>query len=254
MQIPSKASFTGNGVTEAGFKARLEELHDFLTGMLGGEGTRAFSARNSNTQLGVADNRKTIGATGTFTQTFAAAAALGAGWECWYMNSGSGVITLDPNGAETIDGAATLAMHPGDARRIICDGSAFRTLGLPYAVGDFTPVFSTSAGGVTYALQSGDYVKIGKVVHWSLSLALSNKGSGTFNGITGFPFITNGVAQYAAARFQNMTTNITNMVLELNGNAFFPYIVSAAAASMTAAAMADFSNTTWIRATGTAFV
>lgn len=94
-------------------------------------------SRSSNTILGLSDFGKMIVATGTFTQTFAAVATLGDGWYCFYRNDGSGVITLDPNASETIDGAVTLALYPGESCRIACNGSLFKTSGL-IAMGPIT--------------------------------------------------------------------------------------------------------------------
>lgn len=86
-------------------------------------------ARTSNTNLGVSDRGKTIIATGTWSQVFAAVATLGDGWFVHYRNAGTGVITLDPNGSEQIDGATTLELYPGDGCMIWCDGSSLRTIG-----------------------------------------------------------------------------------------------------------------------------
>lgn len=87
------------------------------------------SARTSNTILGTADKGYLIQFTsGTFSQTITAAATLANGWWCYYENSGSGVITLDPNGAETINGAASLVVATGESGVLICDGSNFRAL------------------------------------------------------------------------------------------------------------------------------
>jgi hypothetical protein len=91
--------------------------------------TVVLSARTSNTILGAADQSTLIDITsGTFSQTFTAAATLGSGWFCYIRNSGTGDITLDPNGGETIDGLTSYIMYPGEARLVQCDGAAFTSL------------------------------------------------------------------------------------------------------------------------------
>lgn len=87
-------------------------------------------SRSSNTILGVSDYARNFNCTTTFTQTFTAAATLLDGWWCEIRNDGTGVITLDPNGAETIDGFATLDLNPGQSCIVTCNGSAFKTCGL----------------------------------------------------------------------------------------------------------------------------
>lgn len=75
-----------------------------------------------------ADRGKLIDCTsGTFTLSLTAAATLGDGWYFIARNSGTGLITIDPNGAELIDGQTTLALPPGFAGVIQCTGSAFKT-------------------------------------------------------------------------------------------------------------------------------
>ena len=88
------------------------------------------SARTSNTVLGTADVSTLIDITsGTFSQTFTAAATLGSGWFCYIQNSGTGYVTLDPSGSETItrDGVAftTWVLWPQEAALIVCNGTGF---------------------------------------------------------------------------------------------------------------------------------
>lgn len=104
------------------------------------------SARTSNTALGTADKGTLIDITsGTFTQTFDAAATLGDGWWCYLRNSGTGVVTLDPDAAETIEGVATKALDPGQTVIVQCDGVALRTVALA-GVGNHAVVVHTGNG------------------------------------------------------------------------------------------------------------
>jgi len=84
-----------------------------------------YAARTSNTILSLANNDNLIEYTsGTFSQTFAAAATLGSGWRVFLKNSGTGDITLDPDGAETIDGLTSFVMYPGEMRVIYSNGTS----------------------------------------------------------------------------------------------------------------------------------
>lgn len=89
----------------------------------------AREARTANTIISTSDVGKLIDITsGTFTQTFSAAATLGNGFFVTIRNNGTGDITLDPSGSETIDGRTSFIMFPGEVREILCDGSALYSL------------------------------------------------------------------------------------------------------------------------------
>lgn len=76
--------------------------------------------------LTVSDFGKLINLNGTFTLTPDAAATLGAGWWCWLRNVGTGTPTLDPTGAETVDGVASGAVR--GTVLLICDGAGFTAI------------------------------------------------------------------------------------------------------------------------------
>jgi hypothetical protein len=75
------------------------------------------------------DRAKTVSvASGTGTMAFTAAATLGDGWWAIIKNSGTGDVTLDPNGSETIDGLTSWILYPGGSILVQCDGAAFNSV------------------------------------------------------------------------------------------------------------------------------
>jgi hypothetical protein len=79
--------------------------------------------------VGLADVGQLVDVTaGTFTLAFAAAATLGDQTVGWVQNSGTGNVTLDPNGAETIDGRTNYIMYPGEIRKWYVEGSTIKTV------------------------------------------------------------------------------------------------------------------------------
>lgn len=71
-----------------------------------------------------ADHNQLWRATGAVTLNLTAAATLTTGWAL-YVKADGGAITIDPSGAETINGAATLAIPDGSGAFIVCTGTAF---------------------------------------------------------------------------------------------------------------------------------
>jgi len=74
------------------------------------------------------DNGNIVEATsGTFSLAFTAAATLANGFWTIISNSGTGDVTLDPNGAETIDGLTTYILYPGGSVLVQCNGTSFES-------------------------------------------------------------------------------------------------------------------------------
>lgn len=81
----------------------------------------------------LADKGKFYDATsGTWDFALAAAATLGDNWLCVLFNSGSGVVTINPNGAETIrdsvSSATTKTLAQGEGGIIFCNATDFYLL------------------------------------------------------------------------------------------------------------------------------
>ena len=138
--LPLATDFTGASITEAQFKTAITSLRDYLAGLLNTTGSGADALLALNTLFSstvaksaaytavAADRGRLLDCTGTWTLAFTAAATLGNGFVIAVRNSGAGVITLDPSASELIDGAATLALNPGDTCFVVCNGSGFSTV------------------------------------------------------------------------------------------------------------------------------
>lgn len=77
----------------------------------------------STDTLIASDQGKLINCSGTFTLSVTAAATLGNGWWCYVRNTGTGTVTLDPNGTETVDGVATGPV--AGTILLACNGTSF---------------------------------------------------------------------------------------------------------------------------------
>lgn len=74
-----------------------------------------------------------------------AAATLGDGFAFAVKNDSSGVVTLDPNSTETIDGIATIKLTSGESCVCYSNGSAWQTLGRVHKSGCFAYQTVTTA-------------------------------------------------------------------------------------------------------------
>jgi len=67
---------------------------------------------------------------GTFTLPSASSASVGYGWFCIIRNSGTGILTIQPDGTNTIDGESTLQLQLGESVTIVSDGYNWLTFGI----------------------------------------------------------------------------------------------------------------------------
>ena len=97
----------------------------------GGGGTLTIDNKTAAYTVVSGDLGKIVNCTsGTFTVSLTAAATLGSGFNCWIWNTSTtatDIITIDPNGAETIDGVATLTLRRGEGTQIVCNGTNWQT-------------------------------------------------------------------------------------------------------------------------------
>lgn len=104
-------------------------------------------ARTSNTIVTLADIGKFLDVTsGTFSQTFDSAVSLGNGFFITIKNSGTGVVTLDPNSTETINGSSTLTVYNGETYHVMGNGSALFAILISRDIGDQEIICHTGNG------------------------------------------------------------------------------------------------------------
>lgn len=195
--LPASTDFTGAGVTEGDFKSAITALRDYLSGLMGTDGVTATALATLGAPLSgiltksgaysvvAGDKGRLIDCTGTWSLTLLAAATAGDGYTISVRNGGSGVITVDPNLSETVDGGATLAINAGESLILYCDGTKWLAVGKSSGVpsGAIVP-FAGSSAPAGWLLCYGQAVS--RTTYASLFTAISTgygvgDGSSTFN-------------------------------------------------------------------------
>jgi hypothetical protein len=164
------ATESAAGIAEIATQAEANTGTDdvrFMTPLKAARRRAPSLAQASGYTVVAADNGRLIRATGTWVLALTAAATLGDGFTVRVRNGGTGIITVDPDGAETIDGVATLTLRPGAVAMIECDGIGWVTTLLREAASlPFTRLASSgyvafSLGGtVTFAHNFGVVPKL----------------------------------------------------------------------------------------------
>lgn len=100
------------------------------------------------------------GAAGTFN--LPSVATVGANWFILVRNGGTGELTIDPAGSETINGDTTISMSPGDSAILVTDGNEWWTIGLGQQsifAFDYTSISVAGLSG-TYTLSGSELNRI----------------------------------------------------------------------------------------------
>lgn len=195
--LPAATDFTAASVTEAQFKTAVTNLRAYLSGLMGdnGEAITALQAlgalganvvsKSANYTVAVTDRGKLIDCSGTLTLALTAAATLGNGFSFAVRNSGSGTITVDPDGSELVDGLSTLNFYPGESFVVVCSGTAFKTIGRVGGVQPGTVAYHAAATPPSGWLKA-DGSAVSRTTYAALYAAIgvtfgSGDGSTTFN-------------------------------------------------------------------------
>jgi hypothetical protein len=181
-------------------------------------------------------------------------------------NGGTGLLTIDPNSSELINGSASLALQIGDSAFICCSGTAFYTVGLgqetTFAYSQLTlPVTSGSTYTLTPAQAQNTIIKVtGTSINSNVTVVLPaavqvyfalNQTSGTANVI----FTTNvgGGTNSSLAASQQATlvcdsVNVLNATTVITGGSAISIIDGSAASP--ALNFTNETNTGMYRPTG----
>lgn len=123
--------------------------------------------------------------------------------------------------------------------------------------GEWTPVLGGTGGatGVTYALQHGRYVKVGRIVHVQARVTLSNRGSitGTVT-LEGLPFAAGALyGGLAVPYFASMNTSLTWLagLVEPSATRALMHYRSGVATSVSSLTGLDLGNSTDLIFAGT---
>ncbi len=138
--LPSAADITGvTANTHIAIKTAVADQRAYLAALFGTDGTVAtaldtlgalggvYAAKSAGYTVVATDRGTVFSATGNWTLSLTAVATLGAGFSFVLLNSGTSNIVIDPAGAETIDGLATITVQAGAAVLAVCSGSAWIT-------------------------------------------------------------------------------------------------------------------------------
>ena len=112
---------------------------------------------NNDYTAGIADRAKAFVWTGALgTLTLPSASAVGDNWFVSVRNGGTGNLTIDPVGLETINDDTSLVLVPADSVTLVTDGINWYTLGLGQSA-----VFAFDYTSINVAGLSGDYTLSG---------------------------------------------------------------------------------------------
>lgn len=148
--LPAISTFTDSSVTEAGFKSSLTDMRAYLAGLLGTDGEVLTALRvldgflthqatkTANYTVVTDDLGRQIRANSASAITFTlpAAATAGQGFNVVFKNINSGTLTIDGDGAETIDGAASITLEQNESCVVQNFGSAWNSILNASAVAD----------------------------------------------------------------------------------------------------------------------
>lgn len=91
-----------------------------------------------------------VWSSGVGTLTLPSSGSVGENWFCMIRNNGTGILTIAPQGTDTIDGNATQQLQLTESLVIVCNGTGWNTFGLGRSNSfAYTQLALTITGGTT---------------------------------------------------------------------------------------------------------
>jgi hypothetical protein len=166
--------------------------------------------KNANYTLVANDRASLITSTGgAITFAFTTASTLAEGWFVFVRNDGSGALTLDPYGSETIDGQSTKTLQIGESCIVFCDGSEFNTVGYGRSITNTITALNISTTASPQTLTSAEVAA--QVQNFTGTLGANHVFE--YGTAPGFWFITNSLtlAGFTATwRVNNLDAGVTS--------------------------------------------
>ena len=144
-------------------KTFMEAVDTAVLAAFGLEFGVAVLSKSGDYTVTTADRGRFISVTGTTTITLLAAADAGSGFPLVIVNTGTGVVTVDGDSSETINGATTVTLNPGTGLLISSNGAAWFGTVSP---GNDSGTFAADWVGFSAAQQTTwHYTRVGSVVN-----------------------------------------------------------------------------------------
>lgn len=190
-------------------------------------------AKSSTFNVGVGDFAKTFDCTGTYTVNLVAVATAGDGFEFVLRNSGTGLITLDANSTETINGATTLAIPAGFSARVICNGSLWLVdMSLISPSGTYTATLTNTLNIASSTAYAAQYKREGNVATVSGIVTIDPTATGSVQLGMSVPIASNfGASEQAGGVAMSVASvGLTIYADAANDRVVFEGVVTSAAA------------------------
>lgn len=232
---------------------------------LGVDAKASYSSKAANYTAVAADNNSTIKFTAAATLSLTAAATLTSGWGCFVIADG-GALTIDPAGAELINGAATLALADGESVIITCSGTDFAAAIITPSTYDWAAAVVAAAAKATpidadsIGLVDSAAANVLKEVTIAQLKAVFLAGTPTLSTIEGLSLVA-GDTLYATAAdtLERLAKGTAAQVLTMNAGATAPEWQTVATGRAPNAVLEDqksagtdggtFNPSTWVKRT-----